>query len=383
VVKVQNSIRTETEAGYLSPTLFINDEGTSYGAPTDPRANRVSFATAYGTNKGEVLTADNSGGYLHARAGADTLIGGKGADALFAEKGDDLIVGSAGNDTVDGGLGSDVLSYSGDRGDYVLSTDLSGHYVVHKPDGSYDIVGGVEAFRFADETVSTAALKSLPTTYFGTGDADRITISSGSDIVLARDGYDRIVSAATYHLGSDAEALEFSGNSAVDGYGNERANTFTGNDASNELYGYGGDDRFFARGGNDYMSGGTGNDELYGQAGNDRLFGGDGADLLNGGAGADTFVFSAGHDSIEDFSLRSGDRIDISLTGYSSASAFLADFREAATTSGDTYASLGFDVSASGSDVEIRVADADGDMLTLSVSGATLSSLLQSSDWIV
>lgn len=383
VVEVLTSSRTDLEATYLSPTLFINDEGTSYGAPTDPDANTVTFVTVNGTNKGEVLTAADSSANFHARAGADTLIGGKGADLLYAEKGDDLIVGSGGNDTIDGGLGTDVLSYSGDRSDYILTRDLSGHYVVHKPDGSYDIIGGVEAFRFADETVSAATLGTLPTTYFGTGDADRITISSSSDIVLAGDGYDRIVSAFGYHLGSDSEALEFTGTSAINGYGNDRANSFTGNDAANELYGYAGDDRFFARGGNDYLNGGDGADELYGQAGNDRLFGGDGNDLLNGGAGADTFVFSAGHDSIEDFSLKYGDRIDIALTGYTSAAAFLADFKEAANTSGDTYDSLGFDVSTDGSQVEIRLADADGHMMDLSITGATLSSLLQSSDWIV
>ena len=38
-VEVLNSLRTEAEARYLSPTLFINDSGASYGAPTDASAN--------------------------------------------------------------------------------------------------------------------------------------------------------------------------------------------------------------------------------------------------------------------------------------------------------------------------------------------------------
>ena len=33
--KVLNSVRNATEATYLSPTLFVNSCGQSYGAPTD------------------------------------------------------------------------------------------------------------------------------------------------------------------------------------------------------------------------------------------------------------------------------------------------------------------------------------------------------------
>ncbi len=382
VVNVLNSIRSETEAGYLSPTLFFNDRGTSYGAPTDPRQNRVTFDTVHGTNKSEVLVAGNGGANLHARAGADTLVGGRSRDQLHAEKGDDTIIGSGGNDTIDGGQGNDVLSYAGDRDDYILGRSAGGKVVVHKPDGSHDVVGGVETFRFADGAVSAGSLGQLPATLFGTDDADRITVASASDIVFAGDGYDRIVSAFTYRLRADAEALELTGTDPVNGYGNEIDNSFTGNDAANQLFGRAGDDRFFARGGDDHVNGGTGDDELYGQAGDDRLFGGEGSDLLHGGGGADTFVFSAGHDSIEDFSLRSGDRIDVGLTGRS-ASAFLADFRDAARSGGDTYASHGLDVHAGDDGVRIRLADADGNQLALSIKGASLDSLLLSSDWIV
>ncbi|MDC9824438.1 calcium-binding protein [Devosia sp. ZB163] len=383
VIEVLSSVRTELEATYLSPTLFINDEGTSYGAPTYPDGNKVTFQTVAGTNKSEVLVASDNGAYFRARAGADILIGGKGCDLLYAEKGDDLVIGSGGNDTIDGGLGTDVLSYAGKGDDYLITRDISGRFVVHKPGDAYDVVGGIEAFRFKDGTVAASTLTDLPTTYFGTDDADRIIVSSSRDVVLSGDGYDRVVSDYSFRLGTDSEALELTGSAATTGTGNERANSFTGNEAANSLYGLGGDDRFFARGGNDYISGGEGDDELYGQAGNDRLFGGDGTDLLNGGSGADTFVFSAGRDTIEDFSLKSGDRLDIGLTRFASASAFLAAFNEAATTGGDTFDSLGIDVDGSGYHVEIRVADAAGESLRLGLNGATLESLLSSSDWIV
>ncbi len=383
VVVVLSSERTELEATYLSPTLFVNDDGTSYGAPTDRDANTVTFGTVAGTNKTEILVADDTGVEFHARSGADILIGGNGGDRLYGDKGDDLVVASEGNDVIDGGIGTDVLSYAGDCDDYTLTRDLSGRFVVHKAGGNYDIIGGIEAFRFADGTVSASTLTDLPITYFGSDDADRIIISSVHDVVLSGAGYDRVVASTSYVLGDQNEALELTGDRAINGFGNALNNSFTGNEMANELFGFGGNDRFFGRGGNDYLSGGDGDDTLYGQAGNDRLFGGDGIDLLNGGSGADTFVFSAGHDTVEDFSLKSGDRLDVGLTGFSSPAAFLAAFREAAASGGDTYDSLGIDVDGSGYHVEIRVADAHGDALAMGLNGATLESLLASSDWIV
>jgi Ca2+-binding RTX toxin-like protein len=383
-VEVLSSVRDATEATYLSPTLFVNSGGQSYGAPTDMSTNTVTFRNVAGTTKAEVLQADDSGVEFRANSGADTLIGGAGNDVLYAEKGDDLIVGSAGNDMIDGGQGTlDVLQYAGESGDYTLTRDLMGRLVIHKADGGYDTVGAVEALRFADGTVSVASLGTLPITYFGTGDADTITISGSKDIVLSGDGYDRIVSAVSYRLGDANEALELTGGSAVNGYGNALANALTGNDAANELHGYAGDDRFYGRGGNDILNGGEGDDDLYGQAGNDRLYGGEGYDLLHGGAGADTFVFSAGRDTVEDFSLKQGDRVDIGLTGFASAAAFRAAFAEAAASPGDTFESLGIDVEGSGSHVEIRVSDGAGGMLAMGITGATLESLLASSDWIV
>ncbi len=370
VVEVLSSVRTALEATYLSPTLFVNDDGTSYGAPTDRDANTVTFGTVAGTTKAEILAANDSGVEFHANSGADTLIGGAGSDRLYADSGDDLLVGSKGHDLIDGGMGADVLAYTGGQGSYLITKDLSGRFVIHKGDGSYDIIGGIEAFRFADGTVAASTLTNLPTTYFGSDDADRIVISSVHDVVLSGAGYDRVVTSTSYALGAENEALELTGDREINGF-------------ANDLFGFAGNDRFFARGGNDYLSGGEGDDALYGQAGNDRLFGGEGIDLLNGGSGADTFVFSAGHDTVEDFSLTSGDRLDVGLTGFSSPAAFLAAFREAAASGGDTYDSLGIDVDGSGYHVEIRVADAHGDALAMGLNGATLESLLAASDWIV
>lgn len=383
VVEVLSSVRDPLEATYLSPTLFVNEDGTSYGAPTNMATNTVTFGNVAGTTKAEVLTADDSGVEFHANSGADILIGGAGNDRLCADKGDDLVFASAGNDSVDGGMGTDTMVYGGGLGALTLTRDLSGHLVIHKASGGHDIVGGIEALRLDTGTVSVAMLGDLPRTYFGSDDADRIEIASSHDIVLSGTGFDRIVAAVSYTLGAENEALELTGMAAVDGFGNELDNTFTGNDAANDFFGFAGDDRVFARGGNDHLSGGEGNDELYGQAGNDRLFGGAADDVLNGGGGADTFVFSAGLDEVEDFLTRAGDRVDAGPSRFGSAAAFYAAFQEAASSSGDSYAGLGMDVEGSGSDITIRVADAHGAAMAMTVHGTDITALLANGDWVV
>lgn len=387
LISVANSIRTEAEADYMSPTLFVNTEGTDYGAPTDAAANEVVFKTVYGTNKAETLIANNSGAEFFTRAGADTLIGGAGDDKLNAGKGDDYIYGSGGNDDIDGGMGKgDRLYYAGEKSDYIVTKDSIGRFVIHKESGGYDIVTGVESFRFGGESYSASSLNTTRKTWFGSDSADQITVTGGSDIVLSGDGYDRVYSQYSFTLGDETEALALTGSAAVDGTGTDRANTLAGNDAANTLLGLGGNDRIFARGGNDYVSGGEGNDELYGQAGNDRINGGAGIDQLFGNGGSDIFVFSAGHDDVRDFSKRGGDRVDIGATAFATASEFFAAFKQAANTSGDTFDSLGIDVaqvgSGSGFYVDIRAEADDGSMLSMSLYGTPLQQLLANGDWI-
>ncbi|WP_413814047.1 cadherin domain-containing protein [Rhizobium sp. Leaf453] len=104
--------------------------------------------------------------------------------------------------------------------------------------------------------------------------------------------------------------------------------TVTGTSASETLRGDIGADKIVAGAGNDTLIGYAGNDLLYGDAGNDTLYGGLGADDLTGGAGQDTFQFksvrdstvaTAGRDTIFDFSLSDGDRIDVSTIDANSA----------------------------------------------------------------
>ncbi len=91
-----------------------------------------------------------------------------------------------------------------------------------------------------------------------------------------------------------------------------------------QLLGDGGHSELIAGSGNDLLEGGSGNDVLKGGAGDDTLIGGDGddildgglgSDILTGGAGMDTFVWleidDGTTDTITDFSVAEGDRIDL------------------------------------------------------------------------
>jgi Ca2+-binding RTX toxin-like protein len=70
---------------------------------------------------------------------------------------------------------------------------------------------------------------------------------------------------------------------AINGTGNDLANTLTGNSGNNILMG---------GVGNDTLSGGDGNDVLNGEDGDDVIFGGAGVDTIDGGAGRDTASYS-------------------------------------------------------------------------------------------
>lgn len=124
-----------------------------------------------------------------------------------------------------------------------------------------------------------------------------------------------------------------------DALGEQGNDIIIGNAEDNEISGGLGDDTFdcsanggsnflFGDAGNDVIFGGTEHDEIYGGIGSDFIDGGDaddeiigglGKDLLTGGIGGDRFRFSstldsvrgAARDVIQDFSLASGDFIDL------------------------------------------------------------------------
>lgn len=99
--------------------------------------------------RGAILSSDIPGRWVHGTA-ADNVI--------TLSSGDELAFGYQGNDTIDGGAGYDTAVYAGRYAD--VSIKLSGNTitVTTKTEG-IDTLTNIEALRFADQTVTLAALK--------------------------------------------------------------------------------------------------------------------------------------------------------------------------------------------------------------------------------
>lgn len=148
-------------------------------------------------------------------------------------------------------------------------------------------------------TGGAASSKNVNVLDGGAGD-DVYIISNRLDKIVegAGSGTDEVRSSVDHVLATNVENLRLSG-SAVNGTGNELANTLRGSDIANVLKGLGGNDLVYGGGGDDNVQGGNGNDRLYGEAGRDSLTGGDGDDLIYGGDGDDMLYGNAGADMLE------------------------------------------------------------------------------------
>jgi Ca2+-binding RTX toxin-like protein len=230
------------------------------------------------------------------------LYGGYGNDVLVGGIGNDVLIGGLGNDYLEGSVGTDTMTGGGNDDIYVID--------------ALDVV-----------------------------------------TELAGEGNDSVYIATSYTLGANLENLFLTDVAAIKGTGNDLDNYIYGSVADNSLDGRSGNDTIDGGDGNDKLDGGkdndilsgdAGNDTLKGSSGNDRLYGRDGEDtlsgdsdddILNGGAGNDTlkggtgadrFQFTSvtdGIDTIEDFNLAEGDKVEIvqAIFGATSASQFSYD----------------------------------------------------------
>ena len=124
---------------------------------------------------------------------------------------------------------------------------------------------------------------------------DTYIVDNAGDVVneLADEGIDTVYAEVDYTLTDNVENLMLTGDSAINGTGNELNNIITGNDAANILSG---------GLGNDTIDGGNGDDTINAGEGADIITGGVGNDALSGGAGDDTYIYNLGEglDSIND-----------------------------------------------------------------------------------
>jgi len=262
---------------------------------------------------------DSSGGevvgIVYGEGGNDLLKGGAGDDVLEGGFGFDQLFGGAGNDTASyanfDGIGpamivdlfDEAMNTSEAYGDSFSSIEnLIGSAVSANAlygDGAVNILDGGEAGDLLD----------------GRGGADIMRGDYGDDVYhvdnvadkvieLEGRGDDTVYAATSFKIGGQSiERLILTGTGNIGATGGFDSDVIEGNGANNTI------------------NGGDGNDTLIGNGGSDRLIGAAGADILGGGAGADSFVLLRVSDSpnpvdqrdtIKDFSVANGDRIDLS-----------------------------------------------------------------------
>ena len=306
-------------AGYIALEQWGDDTLVRFSASDSVRLSHVTatnlsaanfrFAAGAGPNvgtaHGETVTGTTGDDIVNGLGGMDHLYGLDGNDILYGGTSADTLIGGHGNDTyfVDA-TGDIVTEMMGEGNDTVYSSatftlsanveklvltgsaNLSafgnaanntligneGNNKLLGGDGN-DTLGGGLGNDTLDGGKGADAMKG------GAGD-DRYYVDNTGDMVTeyTHSGTDTVLSSISFTLGANLENLSLIGVHDLSATGNAMANTLTGNGADNVLDG------------------------------------GAGADTLIGGLGADLFVFrpSSGHDTVSDFSLAQGDRIDLS-----------------------------------------------------------------------
>ncbi|KAA0014647.1 hypothetical protein F0A17_03125 [Billgrantia pellis] len=142
VVRVSQSVR-DPALDNMSPTLWINQGGESFGAPTDPTANQVMLDYVVGTRRNDVVPGSDDGVFLDGAKGHDTLLGGVD---------DDLLHGGPGNDRLEGGTGHDTALMQGTYATYDIRP-MPDNSLFLDGWGDDDVLVDIERAVFADGTV--------------------------------------------------------------------------------------------------------------------------------------------------------------------------------------------------------------------------------------
>ena len=226
--------------------------------------------------------------------GNSVLYGLDGNDSLSGYNGNDILIGGAGDDWMYGGNGDDQYVWSvGDGNDNISEENGVDQLVMH----------GVTESDLRFEKSGSYDLK--------------IHIDSES-IILRNQLYSDYVGSNSYDS-YQVETLLLDDGTIIDLTGGL---TFTGTANGESLNGLKNSDTvLYGLEGNDYLTAYNGDDVLYG---------GGGADHLYGQGGADTFVFDDMNaiDTVWDFSLADGDKLDISdlISGYDPLTDAITDF---------------------------------------------------------
>jgi Ca2+-binding RTX toxin-like protein len=227
--------------------------------------------------KGTGNTDDNT---IIGNASANTLSGGAGSDAMTGSIGNDTYVVDAVGDNVieNSPLAGEIdtvqssINFSLDLDPNVENLTLTGSALTGTGNTLNNSIIGNTVGNTLDGGVGN------DTVIGGAGNDTYVIDAEGDEVIetsTSSSEIDTVKSSVTYTLGANVEKLELTGDSVINGTGNELDNTLTGNEANNQL------------------DGSTGNDTINGGVGND---------IMNGEGGSDTYVVTEAGDLVSETS---------------------------------------------------------------------------------
>lgn len=260
-------------------------------------------------------------------AGLDTITafenitGSAYNDTLTGDGNTNVIEGGAGNDTIDGAAGTDTANYM---------TAISGVVVSLAVTAAQDTIGaGIDTLSNFERLIGS----SFHDTLTGNSGTNQIEGGAGNDIMDGGAGTDTLayqtaISGVTVSLAiTTAQNTHGAGTDTITNF-----ESITGSAYDDDL------------------TGNSGSNTLKGGTGNDTLFGGGGTDTLYGETGSDTFGFDhltafSAQDTISDFSLAQGDKLDISdlLSGYDALTSVITDFVRITDNGTNSFLAVDFD----------------------------------------
>ncbi|MBK8919594.1 MAG: matrixin family metalloprotease [Betaproteobacteria bacterium] len=202
---------------------------------------KVAIATANGTH---TLTDNVENGTL-INTVAYNLVGNTLANTLTGNAAANTLDGGAGADSLIGGLGNDTYLID-DIGDSI--TDSGGSDTV-RSSLTYSLGSTLENLVLTGSANLDGSGNALANTLTGNDGANTLTGGLGNDTYLLGAGdlaiesstlaseIDTVQSSVSTSLGANLEHLTLTGNSNIDGTGNNLANTLTGNSGDNTLDG--------------------------------------------------------------------------------------------------------------------------------------------------
>ena len=238
------------------------------------------------------------------------LYGGKGSDELFGGKGHDKIEGGDDNDKLKGGEGHDYIL--GGKGSDILELEADGIWESKYKAKNMGDDGSVLGIGTGEKIVLGGKNK-FEDVLDGGEDSDLLKLTDTSDAFFLHDSfsgfYEEVDKSSMDHEGMASAKRVLSVETIDAGGGDDIVDLTSSLFNMDEISGMVVDGGL----GNDVIWASSGDDDLRGGEGHDILFGGKGTDTLTGGSGSDVFQFtlSSGNDTVTDFNISEGDKIQL------------------------------------------------------------------------